>query len=190
MYCMGDGALLSLIPAMPLLSASGPVSLPPPPVEALIIPISILVALFVLVAVSSKLRRRLHRGPHGKNPKAGLSRLEETGIIDMAALYVVVVFFIYGFFIESAISAFAFGIANVYFLDHVASFVHTRKVKRVRSKGVRRYLEELGVLEAALLAAAIYMFYLGAYPYGILLSWVFGMVFATMVDKSRTRRER
>jgi hypothetical protein len=172
---------------MQLLSAAGPILPPNPPAPELIVPLTIIFALFVLVVVSSKLRRRLHRGPHGKNSRAGLSGLEETGIIDMAAFYMVIVFFIYGLYLESAISAFAFGIANVYFLDHAASFIHRKKLRHVRSKGVMRYIEELGVLEAALILAAIYMFHLGSYPYAILLSWVFGMLFAVMVDRARLR---
>lgn len=172
----------------PLFSATGPVPLAPPPTAVFIITSTLVVALAIVIAVSSKLRRRLHRGPHGQNARAGLTKLEETGIIDMAAIYAAVIFFMYGLFLESSLCAFAFGIGTIYFLDHASSYIHRKRLRHIRSQGVALYLEEFCVFEIALLIAAVYVFSTGAYLYGALLFWVFGMVFAALVDRVRLRR--
>jgi hypothetical protein len=168
--------------------AGGPLLPPPPPAAVLIVPLSVLAAIFIALVVSSKLRRKLHRGPHSKKPNTGLTVIEETGVVDVAVLYLTVVFFIYGSYLASAISAFAFGIASIYFLDHITSFAHKRKLEYVKLSGVIRYIEELGILESGVIVAAIYMFLQGEYAAGIALSWVFGMFLAMMVDKARERR--
>ena len=135
----------------PLFSATGPVPLAPPPTAVFIITSTLVVALAIVIAVSSKLRRRLHRGPHGQNARAGLTKLEETGIIDMAAIYAAVIFFMYGLFLESSLCAFAFGIGTIYFLDHASSYIHRKRLRHIRSQGVALYLEEFCVFEIALL---------------------------------------
>jgi hypothetical protein len=184
----GKGLFLLFSAATPLL-LYGPIVPTPPPAAVLIIPLSVMAALFIAVVASSKLRKRLHRGPHRKSGDTGLTVIEESGIIDMAVLYVSTVFFIYGAFLASAICAFGFGIGSIYFFDRVMSFVHKKRINYVSTTGMIRYIEELGVLESGVIVAAIYLFVKGEYLPSVLLSWVFGMLLAMMVDKARTRRE-
>ncbi len=137
-----------------------------------------------------RLRKRLHRAPYGKNRHAGLAKIEEIGIIDVIVLAASMLFFVYGFYLESALDAFGFGVALTYLADTALSWRHKRKMAFERKEdGLGRLIEELGIFEAFVLAIAIYAFISGHPVISVVLSGLFGVVFTTMVDKAKLRHE-
>lgn len=175
------------VPTTAHVIAVAPVS-PPPPVGGA----AIVGAIVVAGTGASELRKRLMRGGYyEKVENRRPAGFEQIGAIYLAVLIgTLLLFFAYGYFLESAIVAFGSGVAIVYLLDAAFSKRTNKKIGYERSGGAFRFVEELAVIEAVILAAAIYSYFYGFILQSILLAFLFGVTFTTMLDKVKIRRER
>lgn len=137
------------------------------------------------------MRRRMHRGKYAKGSRRGHTFFEEVGLVDILILFVLIVTALAGFTLAAALAAFGFGIAVIYSID-TASAKLAKSNKRLyyrRNHPVGRFVEEAGVLEAALIVLAIYLLATGSVLFGLIFIGLFGAALAPMVEKCWVRYE-
>ena len=136
---------------------------------------------------ASRLRRRLVRGrkEHTAIEPGVVRTIEELGVIDTALFIGAALAFLSGYVLLAAILAFALGITLTYLLDHLRSRNAIMETIYERKEGLRRYIEELGIIEILIFVVAVLLLLKGYYFYGIVLAFLFGVVFTFFVDRIR-----
>lgn len=136
---------------------------------------------------ATRLRRRLVRGrkEHMALEPGVVRTIEELGVMDTALFIGMALAFLSGYILLAAIIAFAFGITLTYLLDHLGSRNAIMETIYERKEGLRRYIEEFGVIEILIFIVAALLLLKGYYVYGIFLSFIFGILFTFFIDRIR-----
>ncbi len=136
---------------------------------------------------ATRLRRRLVRGrKEHMAMEPGLVRtIEELGVMDTALFIGMALAFINGYVLLAAIIAFAFGITLTYLLDHLRSRNAIMETIYERKEGLRRYIEEFGIIEVLIFLIAALLLLKGYYLYGVFFAFIFGILFTFFVDRIR-----
>ncbi len=136
---------------------------------------------------ATRLRRRLVRGrkEHIAMEPGLVRTIEELGVIDTALFIGMTLAFISGYVLLAAIIAFAFGITLTYLLDHLRSRNAIMETIYERKEGLRRYIEEFGIIEILIFLIAALLLLKGYYAYGVFFAFMFGILFTFFVDRIR-----
>ena len=148
-----------------------------------------------LAAVSTtKLRKKLPRSRQPQhrqgNSNKAIRLIERLAIIEILIFAAMVVLFVFRHILLSMIAAFGFGIVLAYFVDRIIAARRPNYVYAYKRKhGIRKLVEEVGIIEMALFVASAWAYVARHTLLGIALAFLLGLALSYFIDRIRQVRK-
>ena len=148
-----------------------------------------------LAAVSAtKLRKKLPRSRQPQHRQGNSNKvirlIERLAIIEALIFAAMVLLFVLRHSLLSMLVAFGFGIVLAYFVDRIIAarrpdYVYVYKRKR----GIRKLIEEVGIIEMVLFVAAVWAYVAKHALLGVVLAFFLGLALSYFIDRIRQVRK-